>query len=143
MNNMRINHFLRLGRCCLLVALVAGCQKREIYPVEGKVVFDDGQPASELQGGLVVLSAAERDASARGVILADGSFRLSTNGNDDGAYLGKHQVQIGIPRSLPEIGNQRVFSMDRRFTRFDTSGLEVVVGPKQNEITLTLQRRTN
>jgi hypothetical protein len=138
---MRINHLLLLGSSWLLVASITGCQKREIYPVEGKIVFDDGQPASELQGGLVVLKAAETDASARGVVLADGSFRLSTRGNDDGAYLGKHQVQIGFPRSPPEIGKQRVFLMDRRFTRFDTSDLEVVVEPKRNEITLTLQRQ--
>lgn len=137
---MRQIRFPSLASLCLLIALAVGCQRREIYPVEGKIVFTDGQAAGELQGGMIVFDAVEKTASARGVILADGRFRLSTNGNDDGAYLGKHRVQIGTPRSLPETGRPRVFTLDRRFTRFDTSGLVVTVEPKNNDITLKVER---
>jgi hypothetical protein len=124
-----------------LTVSIAGCGEREIYPVEGKVLFSDGQAAGELQGAFVVFDAANRKASARGVIGPDGGFRLSTNGNDDGAYVGKHRVQIGIPRSVPEGGATRVVTMDHRFTRFDTSGLTANVQPKRNVITFTVERR--
>ena len=126
---------------CLATLMAPGCKRQEIFPVEGRIEFTDGKPAGELQGGFVVFDSLERKASARGVVNADGSFRLSTEGDDDGAYLGKHRVQIGIPKSIPEGGLKRNVTMDPKFTRFETSGLEVAVEPKHNNVTLTIERR--
>lgn len=127
---------------CLSTIAASGCKRQEIFPVEGKIVFSDGQPASELQGGFVVFDSMDRKAGARGVVDADGNFAISTEGDDDGAYLGKHRVQIGIPKSIPEGGPKRNVTMDPKYTRFNTSGLEVTVEPKHNDVTLTIERRS-
>src|SRR6185436_6776126 len=57
---------------------LAGCGGQAVYPVHGKVTWEDGSQASELAGGLVICESVEGQVGARGDIEKDGSFQLST-----------------------------------------------------------------
>jgi hypothetical protein len=72
-----------------VAATVLGGCGGNVAPVEGKVSYQ-GKP---LEFGTVVFRPA-KGPEARGAIGSDGTFRLSTFGNGDGAVLGKHQVAI-------------------------------------------------
>ena len=75
----------------LLCAVTAGCSggRLPMAAVQGKVTYH-GKP---LEFGSVIFQP-QAGPTASGPIQADGSFRLSTYGRDDGAVLGKHQVLI-------------------------------------------------
>jgi hypothetical protein len=85
---------------CLLVG--AGCGggggegQLPVHPVSGKVSVN-GQAAS---GVLVLLHPAEGSAAAQGGVVPsattgeDGTFQLSSYGQDDGAPLGEYSVTI-------------------------------------------------
>ena len=84
----------------LLSLLLAGGCGPGMHPVEGKVVWQDGSPATELAGGNVIFDQPEKRISARGFIETDGTFRLSTNRPNDGAVAGEHKVSIIENRKL-------------------------------------------
>src|SRR5262245_50245010 len=67
-------HFFAL----IFAALVCGCGTG-LYPVEGRVVWKDGKPATELMNGRVVFDLPEKKTSALGIIQEDGSFILTTD----------------------------------------------------------------
>lgn len=85
----------------LAAVLVVGCADSNAHPtarVTGKVTFD-GQPVT---GGAVTFSpkstgAAEPGKVAIGNVEPDGSFVLSTYGENDGAVVGMHQVTYAAP----------------------------------------------
>jgi hypothetical protein len=112
--------------------------------VEGKVVWKDGSPATELAGSSVLFEHAEADTSARGTIQPDGSFRLTTNQPDDGALPGEHKVLvIEMGRQMaggPDSSLIAPGKMDSRFSDFGSSGLKVTVKPGVNPVTLTVER---
>src|SRR5207253_2832886 len=79
---------LRSLLLCLLLVL-AGCGGSSVYRAGGKVVYPDGTP---LPGGVVLCEPAEEvktdgkaPPSVRGYIQPDGTFRLGTYKDDDGA----------------------------------------------------------
>jgi hypothetical protein len=116
---------------------LAGCGGPSLYPVHGKVVWENGAEARELDGGLVVCEAVNGAVGARGDIQKDGSFQLSTYKPGDGAVPGKHRVAVvenkpGEPPPAPII--------DRAFFSVETSGLEINVEPKTNAVTLKVRR---
>jgi hypothetical protein len=126
----------------LVAALLTGCGSGT-YPVEGQIVWKDGSPAKELKGSFVLFELPEQKTSARGMIDADGSFRLTTNKPNDGALPGEHTVLI------VEVGRQHLGGpdssalapgvMDARFSDPRTSGLKATVKPGVNKITLTVE----
>lgn len=69
--------------------LYAGCGQREYAPVSGKVLYR-GEP---LKFGSVMFQP-EAGQPARGQIQEDGSFYLSTNGDGDGARIGRNLVRV-------------------------------------------------
>src|SRR5262245_827491 len=124
----------------VMLALVtaAGCGGPKLYKVEGKVVFPGGTP---LSGGMVVFGPKDPSTvlGPRGEIQEDGTFRVSTLKEGDGAPEGEYRVLItpaekGDPAPPPPF--------DRRFTSFEKSGLEYTVKPGKNEFfTITVEKR--
>jgi hypothetical protein len=137
---MSLNASVRRSSALLLLSL-AGCAPG-IYPVAGKVVWKDGAAATELVDGHIIFELPEEDLTARGIIQADGTFRMSTNTPSDGAREGEHQVSILELRGPARPGSESPAPgiMDARFSNPATSGLTANVKPGNNQITLTVER---
>ena len=129
----------------MLSALALGCSAGgpQIYPVEGTVVFDDGAPAKALKGYAIEFERTEKVdgklVSAVGTVGPDGTFRMTTLRDGDGAYVGEHRVVIGPP---PTSGDGPAPSriILGKYASFEASGLTATVGPKANRVTLTVER---
>src|SRR5438477_10167409 len=89
----RARRFTRAA-ALLLLPLVSGCGRSGPYPVEGKVVWEDGSPAKELAMAQVVFDLPEMQISSRGSIQPDGTFRLTTYKPNDGAMPGEYKVMV-------------------------------------------------
>jgi hypothetical protein len=127
----------------VLTLAVAGCGGG-LYPVEGKIVWKDGAPATELAGSHVLFEQPEANVSARGIVQPDATFKLTTDKPDDGVPPGEYKVlviEVGR-KSLGggESGAIAPGAMDARFSDFSTSGLTATVKPETNAITLTVDR---
>lgn len=115
---------------------VGGCGKR-LHPVEGQLLWEDGQPAKELEGAMIYFESTEHRSVSRSVVQADGHFQLTTDRPEargpDGVPPGKHRAYVvdGLP-SLVET----------RFRRPETSGLDVTV-PPDGPVELKIARGTN
>lgn len=80
------------------LAMIAGCgsDKFPVRVVSGTVVCD-GQPVT--RGSITfspvgVAGASETGKTASAALAKDGSFKLSTFGQFDGAIVGKHRVEF-------------------------------------------------
>lgn len=85
-----------LGSFCLLIsAALCGCgpSHPDVVPASGVVTYQ-GQP---VDGAQVTFMASGAARAAYGVTDAEGKFRLSTFGTDDGAVLGSHTVTVAKP----------------------------------------------
>jgi hypothetical protein len=124
----------------LTLAGAFGCGGRKLYPVQGRVLFPDGTP---LTGGWVVFEPVEpaADVSVRGRIQTDGSFRLGTFRDDDGALVGRYRALV-VPPLPPKLDERHPPPppIHARFRSFDTSALEFVVTPGPNEFTIRVER---
>lgn len=86
----RTGLFSLFGLWAVLAALSAGCSnKPAVAPVSGKVLYN-GQP---LPYGAIIFQPARGQAGA-GAIQPDGTFRLSTFAEFDGALPGPHKVSV-------------------------------------------------
>ena len=96
---------LPLAASVLAAALLTSCQRgdrKPVFPVNGSV-FYQGRPAE----GARVAFHPGRDPNAHGlrpqaVVAADGSFRLTTFINHDGAPAGDYYVTVYWPAPGPE-----------------------------------------
>jgi hypothetical protein len=116
-----------------LVAGLPGCGRR-LHPVQGQLVWTDGQPATELAGCMVYFESTEHRTVSRSSVQADGKFQLTTDRPEargpDGVPPGKHRVYV-IDGEPPRV--------DKRFRNPQTSGLEVTV-PPDGPVVLQLTR---
>lgn len=131
---------LRAAVVAVALLGLTGCGGPSLYPVRGKVVWENGVEARELVGGLVVCESEEVKVGARGEIQKDGSFELSTYKPGDGALLGKHKVAVveykpGEPPPPPII--------DRAFFSTRTSGLHINVERNTPEVILKVRKATS
>jgi len=132
---------LRMMSGVIVLLAVAGCASgKRTFPVEGRIEFQDGEPAKELVGGSVEFDLIGGKTTARGRIDADGTFRMTTLNPDDGALPGKHRVLIKPPVMTRDAKGPPADLMDRRYQTYQTSGLEVTVEEKTNHITLKVDR---
>lgn len=122
----------------LFLIFLASCGSKSIYPVRGQIVDADGKPITELKGGAVEFDGAGSGTSANSSISADGTFQLTTSSAGDGAHIGNHRVAITRAYLGPE--NPVPPVIETRYDKFETSGLEVTVEPKNNDVKLTVQR---
>jgi hypothetical protein len=133
----------RLGFALLVTAALAGCGGDGPYPVEGKVVWSDGTPATELDGALVVFDLPEKQTNAKGNVQADGTFRLTTTATGDGAMAGDYKVVIvesRKPLGGPDPSLMAPGHLDVKYADPSTTDLTATVKPGTNEITLKVER---
>lgn len=123
----------------LLLFVTVGCGGPKKVPVEGKVVWGDGSDAVELVGGAVEFNSEEPRFSARGEIRPDATFRMDTDGPNDGVPLGTYRVLVTEPFRDPDRRGPPPL-LDPRFHDFTTSGLQVTVEPGIPPVTLTVER---
>src|SRR5689334_4598200 len=86
--------WLQFSLVLLVGAASLGCSGSGVYPVEGQVTWKDGRPAGDIAGSLIFFESAEKKTTSRGSIQADGSFKLTTNKENDGAPAGEHTVLL-------------------------------------------------
>jgi hypothetical protein len=126
---MVVRHLCRLV-VIWLTCLVFGCgSERSVHPVQGHVRSSDGRHATF---GTVEFKADDGGHIASGRIEQDGSFRLSTFGDGDGAVAGRHRaivVQVVNTEHLPLEQHHHVLDVHPRHGRYETSGLEFTVEP--------------
>lgn len=127
-NTRRLPCFLLLLCSCLLVSSF-GCNRGpKIVLAEGVVQFEDGSPV--VVGTIETKSLAYEGVQATGKIQRDGSFKLTTFVDGDGAAVGDHQCVVvqfvmteGIQGHQPS--TQGVVNPKHR--NYSTSGLKFTV----------------
>ncbi len=131
---MKREYLATLAVCAVLTSF-CGCG-RELHPVGGTLVWEDGQPATELEGATIYFESTEHRSVSRSAVQEGAHFQLTTDrpeaSGPDGVPPGVHRVYIvdGVP-SL----------MKPKFRRPDTSGLEVTV-PFTGPVELKIERAT-
>ncbi len=123
----------------LLLVSTSGCGKKQqpVVPVSGTVLYN-GKP---LDSGSVVFQPKD-GPPAHSKIQQDGTFRLSTHRDGDGAVLGEHAVQITCYEPPPTgqietpLGKSRI---PRKYTSYETSGLKANVKPANEPLVFELR----
>jgi len=122
----------------ILLCLVCGCSDQpQTYAVLGMVVYPDGKPVTSGTVEFELIVSRNR-ITAAGDIAPDGTFQLGTFESTDGALAGRHRVaviadhEVGTEVERPELLPPKI--LNPRFSDFGTSGLEVEVGPRLNNI---------
>lgn len=123
----------------LVILTAAGCGtdgQLPTYRVTGKVMFPNG---NALEGGTIIFESVDHPVSARSAIELDGTFRLGTYEEDDGAVAGKHRVAITPPMDMSvdrdQVRPKRL--LHPRYSDMEASGLEFEVkedGPNEFEV---------
>jgi hypothetical protein len=135
----------KIGSCWSLAVLaiffIAGCGGGQTAPVDGRVKFKDGSDVSVLANYEVDFQPAGGKTSASGQVAADGTFKLTTFGADDGAIPGQHRVAITPPQSADPDKPPQKSKLPAKYSSFDTSELSVEIKPGgRNSIELELER---
>jgi hypothetical protein len=128
----------RLFALALAGLLVVGCSSSGNYPVSGKVVDQQGQPIAGLAGSEIYFSQPSTNTSSVGEIAADGSFTMYTQRPGDGVPPGDYQVYIPRRRIDPE--REAPQSIEAKFEKPESSGLQVTVEKKKNTFEFKVNR---
>lgn len=131
-----------------IVAGLIGCGsgRRTIYRAGGKVVFTDGSP---VPNGKIELAPIDQSIDALpkrppnpiGVIANDGTFRLTTYEPFDGAFPGRYRAIVLPLQYETKPGQQPPKpAIHPKYSRFDTSNLEVEIQPQTNDLTIVIER---
>lgn len=120
--------------------LVAGSCGGGMAQVKGKVKFKDGSDPGVLAGYTVTFESEDAKSSSIGEIGPDGSFQLSTLGQNDGAPPGKYRVVITPPGSSDPERPPPKSQIPTKYHNFDTSGLTAEIKPGRNTIELEVER---
>jgi hypothetical protein len=147
MNSVLLRHLrpAPLVVLSVLLGLLAGCGPSgpKTYPVQGKVVTAKAEDQKRLQGkGIEFQSTTEPNTRAFGVLQADGSFTVSTyrlGATAPGAIEGTHKARLQIDMASDEDNPtpKKKVTVDRKYTRFETSGWEITV-PTTGEVLLKM-----
>lgn len=136
--SFQLRRLLLFAAVCLLLPLSGCSNKPKTVSAGGTVTLQDGTP---LAGAMIEFQLTD-DAmapTASAKVQADGSFKLGTTAEDDGALEGQHRVLIVGP--APErkkgwetgvmtgrgTGASNVPMIDPRYRSFETSGLSYTV----------------
>lgn len=125
----------------LLLFALAGCGGVKLYPVHGKITYADGTP---MPGeGQITFNAIDKDAkhSARGIIHADGTFKMGTFGDTDGVPAGKYRVAIQpTPPHNPNRPPAGWPPLAKKYMNPAKSGLEYEVTTGKNEYNVVVEK---
>ena len=125
----------------LFILLLVGCSPRSdrlpTAPVSGLVTLD-GRPLE--MGSVTFVPQDGSGRPATGNIQSDGSYRLGTYDDDDGALLGLHKVSVVCqePRGLPPNDGGGRSLIPLKYTNPGTSELEFNVTDSRNEFNIEL-----
>lgn len=126
----------------LSIALCIGCGSGR-YPVHGTVKYADGSP---LEGGTVIAEgmAEGKLVSLQANVEPDGTFKLGSMAPGDGALPGSYKAVV-MPVALgdSELAAGKTPSVEGKYTKFETSGIEfeVTKGPNKVDITVAKPKR--
>lgn len=136
-------HFAVIGIAWTMGLLTTGCGGGNTAPVHGVIIFKDTKtPAKELSGYIITLESTEEPVSATGVVEEDGTFKVNTYRQGDGAIAGKHRVAI-TPRQASSDAPPPTSLLPARYGTLKDSGLQIEVKLKQtNPIELEVERLT-
>jgi hypothetical protein len=117
------------------MAFVSGCGEGQLktYPVQGKVLFADGSP---VKLGTIECLSETHGIQATGTINRDGTFRLRTYRDDDGAVEGLHKcviVQFIQSDGVPNYKPSTLGVINKRHASYATSGLSIRVEPDKSK----------
>jgi hypothetical protein len=131
----------------MIVLCLSGCGGGQLptYPVNGKVVFEDG---TSPQFGTVEFLNDAHQLNARGEIANDGTFSVSTFEDGDGAVEGTHRIAIIQLTMSPHtaqfnhlIKHDHGEVVDSKYHDFRTSGLTWQISTGDNEVMLTVKKK--
>jgi hypothetical protein len=133
--------FTSLVLCLTLAA--TGCSSN--CTIKGQIVFPDGSPVKELNGGGVSFESVASNYSAISRIDSDGRFDLYSIKAGDGVRPGKYRVAISPPmqdmrgveagKRLPPSPNPIL----SKYSSGETSGLEIVIDKSMSDLKLTVE----
>lgn len=130
----------------LPLIFVIGCGGSKTYPLNGTVFFTGGtEPAKELFGYSITLEPESPDSdgkknSGSGLIAADGTFKISTFEQNDGAVPGKHKVAITPPVQNGD-GPAAKPLIPVRYGDLGTSGLIINVEAGKPDVKLEVSKK--
>ena len=132
-------HVAVLGLLVFPAVAIGGCSSNgpKLYPVKGKVTFADGRP---VQGGTIEFTSTAERSSSIGQIQQDGTFRLTTSEEGDGALAGRHKVII-TQGFVPLNSTPAHFHGPRvpaKYFSYETSPLMVEVQPAANDLGIVI-----
>jgi hypothetical protein len=117
----------------LLLCSCARDNHKPVFPVQGKVLYK-GQPA---QNAIVFLhplgKVAPDEPTPRGIVAADGSFRIGTYRDKDGAPAGQYAVTV-VWKTEAKGGDDQDNLLPARYLNPSTSGLTAQVKEGPNEL---------
>ncbi len=129
----------------ITIVLLVGCNRGpRTYPVNGKVVFEDGSPLKT--GGVVFSELLSTDAAginARGAIDPEGMFQLTTFKDNDGALPGKHRFLVRADRDAEDYTKRGIIPrpvIAERFEDYDTAELEFTIEEGSNDFELVVTK---
>ena len=141
---------MRLGAAaCLMAVVSAGCQRSpyELAPVHGTVTID-GRPVSQAKVMFAPVENAENAANpgkpAFGLLRENGSYKLTTYENDDGAVVGKHWVTlVNLTRKAEkqQLVVRRAPNIVPTFTRLTVPQQVTVAAGQENQIDIKLSAK--
>jgi hypothetical protein len=133
--------WIRIVALALVLLGAVGCGGAKTYPVRGKVVFKDGKA---LTGGTVIFEPVDKNlkVSARGDIQPDGTFRLGTDSDNDGAPEGGYHVLVVPPPPEENERRPQRSPIPRKYLSPETSPLKLTVtrDKDKNNFTIELDR---
>lgn len=138
--SFRFNTTVRLIVVGLLMCCVIGCGRRT-YPVRGKVTFKDGTPLTQGTIAFMPLDEENKKVSCRAFIREDGTYEAGTYQDTDGAYEGRYELAVspGFPPN-PDRPPKGWPPINRRFGRFEESGLKLTVKPETNVFDIIVEK---
>jgi len=142
---MQINPMPALALSAILIGSSPGCGEKsrfpETLPVSGKVIYN-GQPVTK---GTVTFQS-DTGQPATGEIQPDGTYRLSTFAEKDGALPGHHKVMIIANDADPTLmpGSSPGYKppkdlIPKKYGALATSGLEADVSKDKPTIDFDLK----